>query len=143
MDYTQTVDIMFDVVNTAWTEHSTAILGSPAIIQWPKVEKEDPPPNDDFWLQVRILTLSEEQKSLKNVNTCYETSGLLLLLINAPKSDAQFRKAMSIANLMKNEFKGLRIGDLKFLKSQIQESDPEEKDYAVLISVNYEHFFSI
>lgn len=144
--YTEAIDAMFALFLSAWTAGSAAIVGSVPEVRWQGVESPLAPVNNGYWCRVSAQNVLERQSTYKtgvapNENRRYTSSGLLIVQIFCPTTDAQaMDKGRQLAMLVRDAFRGKSTAnDVWFRNARINELSPEMDAYRFNVVVDYSY----
>ncbi len=143
--FTEAVDLIFGIFNTAWTGGAEAIVGSVPTVHWQGMELPDKPDPDTFWCIAQLNTVQEKQATLRGGNDPiqakrYTTTGIFTLQLYCPRSDSQAMDlGRQLAVLARNAFRKPENGNnVWFRNPRINELPPDENSYRLNVIVEYE-----
>jgi len=142
-NYTNAINTLFSRFRSQWILQSPSIVGYVPDIQWQGVEKDAPPPNDEFFVRVSNKTIDERPTTLRGANgTRYETVGNLTCELYCPKTENGITKGRELATLARDIFKGKRLSEVvSIIKTEVKEIDnAREKEYLFLTITRYTYF---
>ena len=142
-NYTNAVDQMFALFNTAWVNQTVPIVGYVPVVRWQGVEELTKPDASKYWARVSQQTILEEQRGFSTFNgsALYSTRGLIFVQIFCPKSDIKaMEKGRSLAVVARNAFRGKTTsGKVWFKNCTINELSPEESFFRLNVVSNYNY----
>lgn len=142
--YTEAVDAIFALFNTAWLNNTAAIVGSVPEIRWQGVELPTKVNLSNFWCMVGVDTITERQTTFKtgvesSENKRYTTTGVVVVQLFCPLALSNaMDKGRQLAVVARNAFRGKETTNgVWFRNSVINELPPEESAYRFNIIAEY------
>jgi hypothetical protein len=144
--YSEAIDAMFTLFNTAWKDGATAIVGNVPQIRWQGVESAGTPPMSNFWARVLVQNVTEKQTSFESgiasdEKKRYTAHGLLFVQIYCPMSHSRsMEKGRQLAELARNAFRGKQtVNGVWFRNANIIELTPQDDSYRINVVIEYEY----
>lgn len=146
LTYSEAVDEMFAVIETANNASSTAIIGYVPQLFWPGVKTLSSPDLSKFWGRVSQQTVIEGQSSLSNCEGLpgqhrFTAKGFIIAQLFLPESNPEaMSKGRLWASVLKNSVRRRSTsGRVWFRDARIDELPQQNTQYRLNVVAVYEY----